>query len=95
MSFGDVVKGIGMAVGGLVMIGAKDCIDRLNGHNEKVKEFKAKFERCNTSVEELKAIVKREVEKGNIFSAEAQAAIEILKAKGINLNDGQNGGKNA
>ena len=91
MSFGDVVKGIGMVVGGLIMIG----VDRFNDHNEKVKEFKAKFERRNTSVEELKAIVKREVEKSNIFSAEAQAANEVLKAKGINLNDGQDGGKNA
>ena len=91
MSFGDVVKGIGMVVGGLIMIG----VDRFNDHNEKVKEFKAKFERRNTSVEELKAIVKREVEKGNIFSAEAQAANEVLKAKGININDGQDGGKNA
>ena len=95
MSFGDVVKGIGMAIGGALIITVKDCIERFNDHNEKVKEFKAKFERRNTSVEELKAIVKREVEKGNIFSAEAQAANEILKAKGINLNDGRNGGKNA
>lgn len=82
MSFGDVVKGIGMVVGGLIMIG----VDRFNEHNEKVKEFKTRFEKRNISVEELKAIVKREFEKGNILSAEAQAANEILKERGININ---------
>ena len=95
MSFGDVVKGIGMAVGGALIITVKDCIERFNDHNEKVKEFKAKFERRNTSVEELKAIVKREFEKGNLLSAEAQAANEILKAKGINIKNSQTGEQNA
>lgn len=95
MSFGNVVKRIGIVVGGALICSVKDCIERFNDHNEKVKEFKTKLERRNTSVEELKAIVKREVEKGNIFSAEAQAANEILKARGININNGQTGGKNA
>ena len=95
MSLGNVVKRIGIVVGGALICSVKDCIERFNDHNEKVKEFKAKFERCNTSVEELKAIVKREFEKGNTFSAEAVAACAILKAKGINLNDDKNGGKNA
>ena len=95
MSFGDVVKGIGMAVGGALIITVKDCIERFNDHNEKVKEFKAKFERRNTSVEELKAIVKREFEKGNLLSAEAQSANEILKAKGINIKNSQTGEQNA
>ena len=88
MGFRDVVEGIGTVIGGLITIG----VDRFNEHNENVKKLKIKYEK--KSVEELKAIVKREFEKGNIFSAEAQAANEILKAKGININNSQTGGQN-
>ena len=49
MGIGDILKGIGMVIGATVMHG----IDRVNNHNEKVKELKAKFLRENTSVEKL------------------------------------------
>ena len=84
MGIGDILKGIGMVIGVTVMHG----IDRVNNHNEKVKKLKAKFLRENTSVEKLKAIAKREVvEKGNVFSAEGQAAVAILKERGITSLD--------
>lgn len=84
MGVGDILKGIGMVIVAGIMHGA----DRVSNHNEKVKELKAKFLRENISVEKLKAIAKREVvEKGNIFSAEGQAAVAILKEKGITSLD--------
>lgn len=85
MSFGNVVKRIGIVVGGALILGAKNCIERCNDHNEKVKKLKIEYEK--KSVEELKAIFKREVEKGNALSAEAVAASAVLKEKGVtNIN---------